>query len=316
METVRKEFTFASVSGLGDIYAVSLIPKETDIRGVFQITHGMAEHTARYEAFAEALCARGYAVYMHDHIGHGRSAQSDDALGFFGEAEGYRALVEDVKVLTDIIKKEQPSKKIILFGHSMGSFVARSYCEKYGNDIDAAVFCGTAGANPGALIGKKVADAVARRNGSRFRSEFINSLAFSSYNKRIKPARTPFDWLTRDEEIVDAYIADPKCGFLFTATGYRDLFTLLASVNKRTWYAGVPYPLPILLIAGSEDPVGAYGKGPKEVVKLLRDTNHNHVTLKLYPDCRHEILNEFGKETVYKDVADWADEAISKPEVL
>ena len=306
MEPIRKEFTFASAGGLGDIYAVSLRPAG-EIKGVFQLTHGMAEHIERYEAFAEYLCSRGYAVYMHDHPGHGRSAENDDALGFFGETDGYKTLVEDVKLLTDIIKAENPGKKIFLFGHSMGSFVARSYCEKYGNEIDGAVFCGTAGANPGAAVGKKIAEAVCKRNGSYFRSEFINSLAFSSYNKRIKPARTPFDWLTRDESVVDAYVADPKCGFLFTAAGYRDLFTLLTSISKRTWYAGVPYPLPILLIAGQEDPVGAYGKGPKEVTRLLRDTDHKNVTLKLYPECRHELLNELCREDVYKDTADWAD---------
>ncbi len=311
METVRHEFTFASASGLGEIFSVSILP-QGESKGVFQITHGMAEHTARYEAFAAYLCERGYAVYMHDHIGHGRSAQSDNGLGFFGESNGHTALVEDVKLLTDIIKKENPDKKVFLFGHSMGSFVARSYCEKYGSEIDGAVFCGTAGANPGAAIGKRLADAIGKRNGSHFRSEFINSLAFSTYNKRIKPARTPFDWLTRDNGIVDAYVADPNCGFLFTAAGYRDLFTLLCAVNKRTWYASVPYPLPILLIAGAEDPVGAYGKGPKEVARLLRDSNHNNVILKLYPDCRHEILNELCKADIYKDTADWADNILNQ----
>ncbi len=313
MEYSEKEFTFESFGGLGDIYARSLVPQNAaEIKAVIQITHGMAEHTDRYLEFARYLCSRGFAVYMHDHLGHGKSVSSDEQLGFFGEKEGYKTLLEDVKQLTDIIRNENQDKKIILFGHSMGSFIARSYCEKYGREIDGAIFCGTSGANPGASVGKAIANYIAKRNGSHFRSEFINSLAFSSYNKRIKPQRTPFDWLTRDDRIVDKYIEDPKCGFLFTASGYRDLFDILSSVSKRTWYANVPYALPVFLIAGNSDPVGAYGKGVKEVAKLLRDTNHSDVTLKLYPDCRHEILNELNKDEVYSDICDWVDKVLSK----
>ncbi|HOD01703.1 MAG: lysophospholipase L2 [Firmicutes bacterium ADurb.Bin300] len=313
MKALIKEFTFESLGGLGEIYARSFFPKNGDeAKAIIQITHGMAEHTDRYLDFAHYLCSLGYAVYMHDHLGHGKSVSSDEQLGFFGEKEGCKTLVEDVKQLTDIIKNENPDKKIILFGHSMGSFIARSYCEKYGKEIDGVIFCGTSGPNPGASVGKAIANYIAKRNGSHFRSEFINSLAFSSYNKKIKPQRTPFDWLTRDDNIVDKYIEDPKCGFLFTASGYRDLFDILISVSKRTWYANVPYVLPILLIAGESDPVGTYGKGVKEVARLLRDTNHNEVTLKLYPDCRHEILNELNKDEVFSDIVQWIDTVLSK----
>ncbi|NLA73519.1 MAG: alpha/beta hydrolase [Clostridiales bacterium] len=313
MASIEREFSFTSFGASGEIYARSLFPDDnSEVKTIVQITHGMAEHTDRYVDFARFLNNEGFGVYMHDHLGHGKSVENDEELGFFGDTDGYKALVNDVKQLTDIIKKENEGKRVILFGHSMGSFIARSYCENYGNEIDGVVFCGTSGSNPGALVGKKIADYVAKRNGSHFRSEFINSLAFSSYNKRIKPIRTDFDWLTRDNSIVDAYVDDPKCGFLFTASGYRDLFTLLHSVSKRIWYANVPYALPILLIAGEADPVGSYGKGVKEVAKLLRDTNHSDVTLKLYPDCRHEILNELNKDEVYSHISQWVNEVLSK----
>lgn len=313
MAAKEKEFTFASFGGLCELYAKSFFPENSaEIKAIVQITHGMAEYSDRYADFARYLNSQGFAVYTHDHLGHGNSVSSDEQLGFFGEKDGYITLVEDVKRLTDIIKSENQGKKIILFGHSMGSFIARSFCEKYGNEIDGAVFCGTSGPNPGASVGKRIADYVSKRNGPHFRSEFINSLAFSSYNKKIKSPRTAFDWLTRDDDTVDKYIADPKCGFLFTAAGYRDLFSVLTSVSKRSWYANVPYALPILLTAGESDPVGAYGKGVKEVAKLLRDTNHGDVTLKLYSECRHEILNELNKDEVYSDISQWMDKVLSK----
>lgn len=313
MSGAVKQFSFASYGGLGKIYARCFYPRYgIRVKAVIQIMHGMAEHTDRYIDFAQHLCSNGYAVYMHDHLGHGKSSDSDEQLGFFGEKDGYNTLVEDVKQLTDIIKNENHNKKIILFGHSMGSFILRSFCEKYGNEIDGVILSGTSGSNPGASIAKRLADYVAKRNGAHFRSEFINSLAFSSYNKRFNPQRTDFDWLTRDDEAVDRYIEDTKCGFLFTAAGYRDLFSLLVSISKRTWYANVPYALPILLISGENDPVGAYGKGVKEVVTRLRDTNHNDVTLKLYPDCRHELLNELNKDEVYSDIVNWIDKVLSK----
>lgn len=312
-EITVNELTFASSSGLCDIFVRKLAPADAgDVRAVFQITHGMAEHTERYLDFARFMAEHGFAVYMQDHLGHGKSMRNADEAGFFGEKNGDITLVEDTKLLTDLAKEQNPGKKLILFGHSMGSFIARSYLAKYGSLVDAAIICGTSGANPGAGIGRQVAVITAKKNGSHFRSEFINSLAFSSYNKRIKNARTPFDWLTRDEAVVDKYIDDPLCGFLFTAAGYRDLFSLLKGISARSWYANVPYPLPIFLIAGEEDPVGSYGKGVKEVARLLKDTAHTAVSIKLYPGCRHELLNELSKDEVYSDILDFSERIITQ----
>lgn len=311
MKTTLNDISFKSSSGLCDIHAKCAAPVVTaNAKAIFQITHGMAEHIERYDEFVSFLAENGYAVYLHDHLGHGKSVSSDDELGFFGENGGYKSLVEDCHELTKIAKSDFPGIPVIFFGHSMGSFVARAYVQRYGNELAAAIFCGTAGTNPAAGIAIKLADMIAKSKGSHFRSEFINTLAFGSYNKRIKPPRTDFDWLTKENDIVDKYVADKYCGFLFTAAGYRDMFTILNSVSKKSWYKTVSKSLPIMLIAGEDDPVGEYGKGVKQVCTDLKKAGHSDVTLKLYKNDRHEILNETDRADVMADIIAWADSKI------
>jgi len=306
------EYSYLSVSKLCNIYAKSIEPEDRDsVKAVFQIAHGMAEHSARYDRFAEFLAEHGYAVFINDHLGHGKSVSGEEELGYFGRENGRDTLVGDVKTLTGIAQQEFPGKPVVLFGHSMGSFVVRKYCARYGDKIDAAIFCGTSGANPGAGIGAAIAAFVAREKGDHYRSPLLDSLAFGSYNSHFKPPRTKFDWLTRDNEIVDRYIEDPLCGFLFTALGYRELFKLLQDISSKNWYRNVPYILPMLLVSGEEDPVGSYGKGIREVSAGLKKSGHQDVTVKLYPGGRHEILNELNRDEVYQDILDWADEKIA-----
>lgn len=307
MAIIRKEFTIPSKTGTTNIFARCWVP-ESGAKAVFQIVHGMAEHGERYEDFAAYLCQKGFAVLVDDHAGHGKSVKSDDDLGYFGDEGGWDAFVEDEKALTELAKKEFPDIPIIFFGHSMGSFIAREYVRRYGSDeaVKGAIICGTSGKNPAAAIAIGMAGMIAKLKGSRHRSEFINKIAFGPYNNKIKNPKTPFDWLTTDEAIVDKYIADKYCGFLFTAAGYKDLFTILNTVSGKDWYAGVPKDLPLLVVAGEEDPVGSYGKGVKEVYNNLKAEGCADVTLKLYPAMRHEILNEKERATVYEDIAAWA----------
>lgn len=236
MEIVRKEYSFKSATGLCDIYARSWAPADKDsVKAIFQITHGMAEHGERYARFAKKLCEHGYAVFAQDHIGHGKSVASGDDLGYFGEKDGWRDFVIDCRSLTDIAREEYPGKPVVFFGHSMGSFIARNYTAKY-NDVQAAIFCGTSGKNPAAPIAIKLASFAGKSRGSRHKSEFINNLAFGNYNKKFDNVKTDFDWLTRDEAEVQKYIDDKYCGFLFTAAGYKDLFSVLNSVSGKDWY--------------------------------------------------------------------------------
>ena len=232
-------------------------------------------------------------------------------LGYFGKKNGYMNFIEDCKQLTDIAKNEYKGLPFIFFGHSMGSFIAREYTAYYGNEIDGAVYCGTSGPNPGAAVGGMLANMIASRKGEMYRSEFINNIAFGTYNKKTEK-RTAFDWLTKDTAVVDKYIEDKYCGFLFTATGYRDLFNLLSSVSSKNWYKKVPTELPILLMAGQDDPVGAYGKGVTQVYRELKDTKHKNVTLNLYEGDRHEIHNELDRDKVMDELIAWLDSTVGE----
>lgn len=306
MEIIRKEYFVPSKSGVADIYARCWLPAEGP-KAIFQIAHGMAEHGERYEDFAKYLCEKGFAVLVDDHVGHGKSVKSDDDLGYFGENNGWDTLVEDERTLTELIKAEYPDLPVIFFGHSMGSFIAREYVRRYGKNekIKAAVFCGSSGKNSASAIAIVIADIIAKAKGSKHRSKFIDKIAFGPYNKKTE-GRTPFDWLSTDKTEVDKYIADKYCGYLFTAVGYRDLFTILNSVSGKDWYKGVYEKLPILVVSGEDDPVGAYGKGVKQIYNDLIDAGKKDVTIKLFSGMRHEILNEVDRIQVYEYIASWA----------
>lgn len=311
MEIIRKEYTVPSKSGVADVFARCWAPAE-GVKAVFQIVHGMAEHGERYEDFAHFMCERGFAVLVDDHIGHGKSVKDDSALGWFGEKDGWNAFVEDERALTELITSEYPDIPLIFFGHSMGSFIAREYIRRYGKDerIKGAIICGTSGKNPAAPIAITLAGAVAKAKGSRHKSKFIDKLAFGTYNKKIENPATPFDWLSSDTEQVKKYIADKYCGFLFTAAGYKDLFTVLNRVSGKDWFEQVYAELPIFLIAGEDDPVGQYGSGVKQVYNDLVNAGKKDVTIKLYPHMRHEILNEVENVKVYEDIAAWCEKKI------
>lgn len=304
--------TFVSSSGLAEIFYQSWTPDDPDkIKGIFQITHGMAEYGDRYEEFAEFLTTIGFAVFVSDHVGHGRSIKATEDLGYFGEKDGWKTFVEDVHTVTLRAKREFPDVPVVLFGHSMGSFVARSYIAQYADDIDAAIICGTSGPNPAAGMGIMLANAVAKIKGSKHRSKFINSVAFGAYNKRCASKDdNGFGWLSTDKAVVKKYNDDPLCGFLFTAKGFTDLFSVLDNVSKKEWYTKVPSALPIFLVAGKEDPVGSYGAGVEKVYNELVSSGHKKVTMKLYDRMRHEILNEFGKEEVMVNIAQWCQKIL------
>ncbi|MBQ3498858.1 MAG: lysophospholipase [Clostridia bacterium] len=285
---------------------------KANAKAVIQIAHGMAEHKERYDEFASFLAENGYAVFVHDHLGHGESVDSVDNLGFFGEEDGWKNLVNDCYTITKFAREVFPGKPVVLFGHSMGSFVARAYTQMYDMTLDAAIYCGTSGNNPAAGMGVKLADAIARSKGTKYKSELIDSVAFGTYNKKIKPHRTAFDWLSRDNAEIDKYVADDYCGFMFTACGFRDLFSLLKYVSGKEWYKSVRKSLPILFVSGDADPVGEYGKGVKQVAADLKKTGHDNVEIKLYKDSRHEILNDYDRNAVMNDILEWLDKNIEE----
>lgn len=280
---------------------------------IVQIAHGMAEHAGRYERFAQALTGAGYTVYAEDHRGHGRTGEAA-TLGYFADDDGWSKVVEDMHAVTQHALAEHPGLPVVLFGHSMGSFLTRDYAVRHGGDLSAAVVCGTAG-DPGMLgkVGGTIASVEARVRGRRHPSALLNKLTFGAYNGAFKPTRTDFDWLSRDEAEVDKYIADPLCGFLCTSSFYSDLLGGLARVNNDAVLAGVPSELPMLVISGTQDPVG--GKQAADVngvADQLRRSGVTDVTVKLYPEARHELLNETNRDEVTADVLAWIAQRLGR----
>ncbi len=295
-----------------DIFIHKWISEKSDPKGIVQISHGMAEHAARYEPFAEKLTESGYLVYANDHRGHGKTAGSLDNLGFFAESNGWMRVVEDMNELTSMIQNAHPGLPVFMLGHSMGSFLLRTYMFHYGTRINGAIISGTAG-SPGILgdMGILVANLEIKRKGIRGKSQLLHQLTFGGYNKAFKPARTDFDWLSRDHAEVGKYIDDPFCGTVFTAGFYRDLLWGLKTIHKKENVSMIPRNLPILILSGDKDPVGKNGKGVSQVYKSLKNAGAEDIQLSLYPEGRHEMLNETNRHEVYRDVITWLDHHIS-----
>ncbi|MBQ9010100.1 MAG: lysophospholipase [Clostridia bacterium] len=309
----RTEYTYPSATGACTISAEKYFPEEGRPDTVLVIHHGMAEHRARYEPFIEFLTGHGIAVYMHDMASHGRST-GQGPTGWFGEKDGFRKLVEDYHTTVLWAVTENPGADVFVMGHSMGSFICRLYTAWYREDgIRGAIFMGTGGPNPAGSAGKMAASVIGKVKGKKHKSEFLNKVAFSSYNKAFE-GRTPFDWLTRDQAIVDRYIEDPLCGYLFTVQGMHDLVEANVRCNTREWFEAVPKTLPVLLISGAMDPVGNYSKGIRAVEAGLKAAGHSNETVKLYENGRHEILNELNRDEVMQDILDWLTEQTKQTE--
>lgn len=293
------QINIASATGLCKLH-VRVWEPEGRPKAVLQIVHGMAEHIDRYDDFAGFFVRNGILVVGADIASHGKSRESGGAKGYFGEKDGWSKLVEDIRALYRAIKQVYDDVPYFLFGHSMGSFLVRTYAARHGDDMDGFILCGTAGNNPALPVAKFIAKAEIKNKGATAQSKALNELSFGAYNKVFRPNRTEFDWLSVNEANVDGYVADEECGYVFTAGGFSDLFDGLAEIGAKDWAKKVPIK-PMLLIAGALDPVGAMGKGPREVEKSLAATGHD-VKLILYEGMRHEVHNENGKEQVYADI--------------
>lgn len=304
---VFKEYEFPSSDGKTNIYVREYVP-EGEIKGFVQIAHGVAEYAARYDDFMKFLAGNGYAAVANDHLGHGKSVSSEENRLFFAEENGWELVVEDMKTLHDQLKERFPGKKAVLFGHSMGSFLSRTYLIEHPDDFDAAVICGT-GQQGGLIVslGEMMAKRECRKIGASRPSVKLTKMAFGSYNKKIRPARTSVDWLSRNKENVDKYEADPLCGGISSAGLFRDMMHGIKFIGSAENIAKMKKDLPVFLIAGSMDPVGDYGKGVKKVFDLFVAAGMKKVSMKLYDGDRHEILNEDDHQQVYDDVLGWIE---------
>ena len=305
---MRSDFSYPSV-GAGTLHGCVWTP-EGEIKAVVQIIHGIAEYIERYDAFAEYLNTLGFLVVAEDHMGHGQSVNGEGVRGYF--SGGWFAAVEDTMVLLRGTRAAYPDIPYILFGHSMGSFMARTILCKYPDSgISAAVICGT-GWQPPALLPPVIAliDQVCKKSGEDKPSALLQKLVFGSYNSRVEHPRTQFDWLTRDAKQVDAYIANPMCGFTASAGLLRELMKGIAYIEKPENLAAMNKELPVFFIAGGDDPVGNYGKGVRKAAEAFQKAGMTNVTTRIYPLCRHEILNEINKEEIYEDVAQWITKSV------
>ncbi len=298
---------YKSSNGDTNVTYYILAPEDTEIRGIVQLAHSMCEYFSRYTAFAKYLCGLGFIVCGNDHIGHGASVTRGSELGFFSTKEGWKYLIEDVKRLTDLMQKRYPDLPYFVLGQGMGSLILRLYLVEYGSRISGCILTGTAGPNATAVSTARLADSVARSRGMTYRSGFLTNLVYRGFNRKIKQPRTPFDWLSRDETVVSLYQSDEKCNFIFTATGLRDVFTLVAKANANVTFRRTPRELPILFLSGDKDPVGRYGEGVRRVVKLYRGAGIKNIEVIFYKDARHEVLNELGHLSTFGDISRWLE---------
>ena len=301
----KKEFWYPSADGVTRIHAIKWEPEGSPV-GIIQIAHGMVEYIDRYDRFAFFLTENGYIVTGNDHLGHGESVTDKEKWGYFADNDGTRFMLEDMLYLTKLMKEEYGKLPCYLFGHSMGSFLTRRYLCHYGDELQGAVICGTGQLTiPVLIFGKCLVSVIAAFRGWKYRSSFANQLAFGGMNKAFMPARTKCDWLSRDEKEVDTYLGEERCSFIFTVNGYYNTFCNMLTIQKKSMLNKMPKELPVLFIAGGDDPVGASGKGVQKVVRSFQEIGMKDVKCIIYPEYRHEILNEIGKEQVYEDVLDW-----------
>ncbi|MGE8499134.1 MAG: lysophospholipase [Pseudomonas sp.] len=281
-------------------------------KAVVMVAHGMAEHSGRYARLGEALVASGFELYAHDQRGHGKTAEHG-TLGHYADSDGWQRVVGDLACLNHHIRQAHPRAPIFLLGHSMGSYIGQAYLMQHSSSLQGAVLSGS---NHQPALLYRAAAAIARferwRQGPTGLSALIDFLSFGSFNKAFKPNRTAFDWLSRDPAEVDRYVEDPLCGFRCTNQLWIDLLGGLQQITPRHNLAQIDSRLPLLVIGGSEDPV-SQGKRLNDLADALRRAGNVGVDLTIYPQARHELLNETNRDAVTADLIDWLERALRHP---
>ena len=294
------ERSVLSSDSIHHLAGVVYLPDTTPV-GILHIVHGMTEHMARYDTFMREMAEEGYIVCGYDHLGHGKTAKDESELGYIAGKDGWKLLVRDVSLFSEAVRTEfGKDLPYILMGHSMGSFIARLAAETCVRP-DGLIVMGTAGPNPIAGMGLVLIGLIKAFKGDHHISPFIDNMAFGSYNDRFKADGHPKAWLTRDAAVRQAYMNDPFCTFQFTVSAMGDLIRLIKNANRKAWFKALPAELPILLVSGTDDPVGDYGKGVTTVRDRLAAAGKD-VTCILYEGYRHEILNDDCHHRVVSDI--------------
>ena len=302
-----KEFTFRSGNAVNNVYVRGWLP-DGPVRGTVQLAHGIAEYVQRYDPFMQFLANEGYAVYANDHIGHGRSSLPN-RLGYVGDSAGWNIMVGDMLTLHKTIAAGHPDCPHFLFGHSMGSFLARTFMIKYGELLSGCVLSGT-GHPPKALTmgARALARVEVKRHGPGYYSELLNNVMNGQYNGGYENPRTPYDWISSDPSVVDAYIADPQCGYVPTAGLMSEMLKGVDYITSQRNIDKMPKDLPIYFVSGASDPVGELSAGVMRAYKAFLKVGMKDVSLKLYPGMRHEILNDVDRDEVMVDILAWLND--------
>jgi alpha-beta hydrolase superfamily lysophospholipase len=281
-------------------------------KAVVQVSHGMAEHSARYARLAKTLTERGYTVYASDHRGHGKTASTPNELGFFSEHDGWTKVVSDQIALMEELKGRHPGVPLYLFGHSMGSYIARGVALRRGEALSGLMLSGTTHDRPLAYRAPKLLVAAERvRLGNRGKSPLISKLTFEAFNAKFPSPRTGCDWLSRDHAEVDKYVEDPLCGFPCTLQLWWDVLSGLAEICTQEMVERMPRRLPIYVMAGEFDPVNNKLAGIRKLRRALEQTGMDSVTVRVYPGARHELLNEINRDEITEDLVAWLDRQTS-----
>lgn len=300
-----RDFYFDSSTGKNKIRAHICEP-DGKARAVVQIIHGIAEYIDRYDEFMMFLANNGFVAVGTDHLGHGKSIERPEDKGFIAEKDGWRYIVDDEEILRLAMRATYPGLPLVVFGHSMGSFITRTHLIRYPGGFDAAIISGTGNQGKAlALGGLFMGNLVTAFKGAHHYSALLNNLAFGSYNKLYGNARTDYDWLTRDNAVVDKYIADPLCGFVPSCSLFRDMLTGVNFITAEKNLAPMKKDVPVYFMSGAMDPVGECGKGVQKAYDMFVSAGMKDVSIKLYPDGRHEMLNELNKDEVYQDILNW-----------
>lgn len=269
--------------------------------GILQLVHGMSEHRERYHDFMDYAAKHGLVTIIHDHRGHGASVKTNDDYGYFYQ-NGINGIIDDVYQVTTYIRQRFPDLPLTLFGHSMGSLVVRCYTKIHDDAIDGLIVCGSPSKRFGSRLGLLMIRTLKLFYGDHHRSKFIDHLAVGGHSQKFSEDGSPSSWIVSDPAVVAAYDADERDGFVFTLNGFEVLFQLLGRTYSRSgWQVHHP-DLPILFIAGAEDPCILSHADFAKAVNFMRDRGYTDVKSKLYPKMRHEILNEIDKDIVWQDV--------------
>ena len=301
------EFDFLSCDGKTNVKAIEWHP-DGPPKAILQISHGFAEHIARYGGFADFMASNGYIVAGHDHLTRGENATGQDCAGIFNELGGWETAVCDLRRVTDLIRERHRGLHVFLLGHSMGSLLARTYIIKYRTGLDGVLLSGVGQLPPLALAAcETLAKIETSRRGGNCQSKRLNALVFGGKREKLGLSKTPFDWLTRDDEIISKYMSDPLCGRMPSIALFADIFSAMKYNSSQKNLKRMKKELPVFFFSGDMDPFGDYGKGVISVYRSFLSAGMRDVTMKLYHGGRHEMLNELNREEVYADVLKWIE---------